>query len=470
MGFSRGVWHSTIYNGVQHCQTSLCLSTDMDLDMYTRGMVKNGSYVYLNHLLGFDSCKPVTDPSSLVISSEVHSPLLASVWAQELSSHPDKAFVEYIIQGITNGFRIGFDRRQSIYSANANLHLDKVEVVSEYLHREELLGRMWKIPLAVLPRGIHISPLGVIPKRNKPGKWRLIVDLSSPQGASVNDGIDADRSSLSYASLDHLAALVASTGRGSLLVKADVKEAYRMVPVHPEDQHLLGVQWQGLVYIDKVLPFGLRSAPKIFSAVADAVQWILYNSGIGKGLHYLDDFILVAANMDLALRQKDTLLSIFGKLNIPIEISKLEGPSSCLTFLGIEVDTVSFQLRLPKDKLMNLKESLRDSVLRRTISKKELQRLTGLLQFATKVVRPGRPFLRRLYAMQEIGSHPNHFIRLNLPARADIMWWYIFMEEWNGVSLLWDLGLQVPNLQVYTDAHPDGPPSVGLLVIIPVSM
>ena len=100
---------------------------------------------------------------------------------------------------------------------------------------------------------------------------------------------------------------------------------------------------------------------------------------------------------------------------------------------------------------MNLKESLRDSVLRRTISKKELQRLTGLLQFATKVVRPGRPFLRRLYAMQEIGSHPNHFIRLNLPARADIMWWYIFMEEWNGVSLLWDLGLQVPNLQVYTD-------------------
>ena len=193
---------------------------------------------------------------------------------------------------------------------------------------------MWKIPLAILPRGVHISPLGVIPKRNKPGKWRLIVDLLSPQGARVNDGIDADRSSLSYVSLDHLAALVVSTGRGSLLVKADVKEAYRMVPVHPEDQHLLGVQWQGSVYIDKVLPFGLRSAPKIFSAVADAVQWTLYDNGITNGLHYLDDFILEAENMHSAL-------SIFGKLNIPIEISKLEGPSSCLTFLGIEVDTVS---------------------------------------------------------------------------------------------------------------------------------
>ena len=77
---------------------------------------------------------------------------------------------------------------------------------------------------------------------------------------------------------------------------------------------------------------------------------------------------------------------------------------------------------------------------------------SGLLQFATKVVHPGRPFLR-LYAMQDIGGHLNHFIRLNLPARVDIMWWhYIFMEDWNGVSLLWDIGLQDPNIQVYTDA------------------
>ena len=75
----------------------------------------------------------------------------------------------------------------------------------------------------------------------------------------MNDGIDPDVSSLSYASLDHLAALVVSEGRGAFLVKA-----YRMVPVHPEDQHLLGVLWEGIVYIDKMLPFGLRSALKMF--------------------------------------------------------------------------------------------------------------------------------------------------------------------------------------------------------------
>lgn len=53
---------------------------------------------------------------------------------------------------------------------------------------------------------------------------------------SIKDGIDADRSSLSYVSMDHLAAIAVSTDRACFLVKADIKEAYRMVPAHPQDQ------------------------------------------------------------------------------------------------------------------------------------------------------------------------------------------------------------------------------------------
>ena len=71
-------------------------------------MVKDNTYVYLDHLLAFDICRPVEDLSWLVISPEIHSPLQASVWATELSDHPDKAYVIYILQGISNGFRIGF--------------------------------------------------------------------------------------------------------------------------------------------------------------------------------------------------------------------------------------------------------------------------------------------------------------------------------------------------------------------------
>jgi len=72
-----------------------------------------------------------------------------------------------------------------------------------------------------------------------------------------------------------LAALIATEGKSSLLVKADIKEVYRIVPVQPEDQHLLGIEREGAIFMNKSLPFGLRSRPKIFYAVADAAQWIL---------------------------------------------------------------------------------------------------------------------------------------------------------------------------------------------------
>ena len=59
-----------------------------------------------------------------------------------------------------------------------------------------------------------------------------------------------------------------------------------MVPVNPDDQPLLAVEWANRIYIDRALPFGLRSAPKIFSAVADTIQWILQHHGISNLLHY----------------------------------------------------------------------------------------------------------------------------------------------------------------------------------------
>jgi len=96
--------------------------------------------------------------------------------------------------------------------------------------------------------------------------------------------------------------------------------------------------------------------------VTDVIQWILYKKGINKDLHYLDDFILVVGDLHTAECQRDTLLSSFAKLQVPIEQSKLEGPSTCLSFLGIEIDTESLQLRLPSSKLSNLKEILAECI------------------------------------------------------------------------------------------------------------
>ena len=123
---------------------------------------------------------------------------------------------------------------------------------------------MYKCPYGSKPSCVHTGPIRIIPKKNKPNKWHLIIDLSSPKGLSVNDGIATDLSSLCYTSVDHLCSIILSVGKGVQLVKADIKEAYRMVPDHPDDQPLLAVEWANRIYIDRALPFGLRSALKSF--------------------------------------------------------------------------------------------------------------------------------------------------------------------------------------------------------------
>ena len=135
------------------------------------------------------------------------------------------------------------------------------------------------LPLETIHKGVHLGPIA-IPKKHKPCNWKLIVDSSSSSNASVNDGISSEWSSFKYTTVDHLLTLILQEGKGAFLVKADIKEAYRMIPVHHHDQPLLGVEWDGAMHIDLALPFGLQSAPKIFSAVADALQWILIQKGV----------------------------------------------------------------------------------------------------------------------------------------------------------------------------------------------
>ena len=116
------------------------------------------------------------------------------------------------------------------------------------------------------------------------------------------------------------------------------------------------MQWDGGVFVDTALPFGLRSAPKIFNALADAAAWILKQEGVDFVIHYCTDFLLIGApNSQECAQALATVKRVFGRLGLPIAINKLESPAWCLTFLGIEVDTIAMELRLPSEKLISLR-------------------------------------------------------------------------------------------------------------------
>ncbi len=121
---------------------------------------------------------------------------------------------------------------------------------------------------------------------------------------------------------------------------------------------------------------------------------------------------------------------------MPLEESKSEGPTPCITFLGLELDSRTRTIRLPDDKLARLCQSLQEWGNIKATRKRNLLSLIGHLQHAAKVVRQGRSFLRCLIDLASMVNHLDGFIRLNVAARSDIMWWRTFAKHWNGTSML----------------------------------
>ena len=106
--------------------------------------------------------------------------------------------------------------------------------------------------------------------------------------------------------------------------------------------------WRDEVFVDKTLPFGLRSAPIIFTVVADALQWVMEERGVTFAEHYIDDFITLGApGSGECSRNVQLMLQTCESAGVPVEASKSEGPASSLTFLGVEIDSMAMELRLP---------------------------------------------------------------------------------------------------------------------------
>ena len=187
-------------------------------------------------------------------------------------------------------------------------------------------------------------------------------------------------------------------GLGTQLSKIDLKDAFRLVPVHPSQWNLLGICWKFKFYVDTCLPFGLRSVPYLFNRVSEAIHWILMNNyNVHHLLHYLDDFLTAGPlNSPICSRNLNSMLALCECINAPIKPSKIEGPSTSITFLGIHLDTVAMEASITPECKEALLAELNQLYWRRRCLKRELLSLIGKLSFACKVVPPGRIFLRRL--------------------------------------------------------------------------
>ena len=190
--------------------------------------------------------RPCGVNGSTRLRKEIVIPLRWEAWDYFLVNHPDQEYRRYKVAGLQEGFRIDFNYkgRKRCKKATSNMvsTMQKPEIVREYLSKECAEGRILGPLPPELFLSVQINRIVVIPKGST-GKWCLIVDLSTPEGFSVNDNIDETLCSLFDISIEDAVQEIMAKGQGSQLAKIDIQSAYRNIPVHPEDWNLLGMVW-----------------------------------------------------------------------------------------------------------------------------------------------------------------------------------------------------------------------------------
>ena len=277
-----------------------------------------------------------------------------------------------------------------------------------------------------------ISPLGLVPKSD--GGHRLIHDCSLPLGSSVNDNtVLCDKQT--YESIDSAVALLKP---GYHMAKVDIKAAYRAVAISPSSYAATGLQWSidGIptYLIDTRLPFGARPSPSIFHRISQAIKRMLHRRGFDRVVAYQDDFLVVGDTYQECLDAWMCLMQLLLNLGFNISYNKVEPPTTDIVFLGIEISSKTMQLSLPPAKLRDIRMCLQQFQLRRRASKRQLQSLAGKLNYASRVVRGGRTFLRRLLNAINALRLPCHKARIRGPLLDDIRWWSSFISRFNGTA------------------------------------
>ena len=169
--------------------------------------------------------------------------------------------------------------------------------------------------------------------------------------------------------------------------------------------------------------------------------------------HYLDDFSIVGPpDSQQCAKDLETSLAMCEEAGCPVAGEKTEGPATEITLLGIELDSLQLQLRLPQKKLKKLKKLVAKWGKQDGCKKHELESLAGHLSHACKVVRPGRHFLRGIFGLLSRFRRQDDPIRLNAAFRADLEWWLVFVSSWNGVSMMLEECLRAPGVEIWSDA------------------
>jgi hypothetical protein len=221
------------------------------------------------------------------------------------------------------------------------------------------------------------------------------------------------------------------------MAKADLQAAYRQCPVLPVQYPSLGFKWRNQFYYDKVLPMGCRSSCTLFQRISDCLlQFLRRASPSSLAFNILDDFLFLGPPESAVCADAYfSFLAICETINFPVKPEKCTPPTTCLVFLGVTIDTVKQELRLPQSKILKMQAAIDLFLQRPRTTLHRIQALGGLLNFAVVAIPAGRIFLRRLYQLAVGLRSPSASVYIPVEVRLDLEVWSLFLRQFNGRSL-----------------------------------
>ena len=339
--------------------------------------------------------------------------------------------VTEIWDGLCDGFNIVDDNCDMEYDCENYLSITQGHFRGEMsnLLREEI--KEGKVSICeVKPKCIH--SLGAVPKSD--GRLRPITDCSMPEGSSINNFMSSTCKEFKYNSVNDVASDLC---HNDFMCVVDIASAYRSVPINPSHSKFQGMRWDfddgsgDVLLQENRLSFGLKCAPYIFSLLSDLVVNIVRSKGVERIVNYLDDFVITESSYERCHESQNILLGVIRQMGFSISWKKVSLPSRKTVFLGITIDSVAMNLSIPPEKISKFLIIIQDLEREGKASKKQLERLGGLVSHFSSVIRGGRTFCRRIYNL--FSKCPkNTKVTLDQSILLDLAWWKNLCNSFNG--------------------------------------
>ena len=223
------------------------------------------------------------------------------------------------------------------------------------------------------------------------------------------------------------------------LVKIDLKDAYLTVPIWKDHQKYLRFLWKGTLHEFACLPFGLATAPRVFTKLMKPVVAALRQRGICL-IIYLDDILIMAESEALALHHAASTLNLLEGLGFIVNYNKSQlTPCQSIEFLGFLINSTNLTLQLPGEKLRKIRKTCQDIPEKTQISVRELSKFLGLLTSSIQAISPGPLHYRHLQRLKNttMTSEQSYeaILTLDSAAREEVLWWRDHLQGWNGKAL-----------------------------------